>query len=145
MPDAGRRLLAFDYGLKRIGVASGNGLTRTASPLATLTGPAEPLWREIDCLIADWQPDLIVVGRPGSDASPALVEALETFLAELAQRYGIAIETVDESYTSTAAAEDLRAGRQKGIYNRRLKRELIDRQAACLIAEQWMNQALDRD
>ena len=143
MPDAGRRLLAFDYGLKRIGVASGNGLTRTASPLTTLQTHAEPLWREIDSLIAEWQPNLIVVGQPGAEANPALLEALHAFIAELERRYALVVETVDESFTSTAAAAGLRADRRKGLYNRRLKREQVDRQAACLIAEQWMNQTLE--
>ena len=64
MPEGRRLLLAFDYGLKRIGVATGNALTRTASPLTTLNAATEPPWQAIDTLVAEWQPDLIVVGRP---------------------------------------------------------------------------------
>ena len=143
MPEALRLLLAFDYGLKRIGVATGNGLTRTASPLTTLAASGEPPWQEIDALIAEWRPDLLVVGQPGSEADPSLITALGSFIATLKERYSIAIEEVDESYTSTAAEESLRAGRRKGIYNRRQARGQIDQHAACLIAEQWMNQAFE--
>ena len=143
MPEARRPLLAFDFGLKRIGVATANRLTRTASPLMTLSAGAEPPWADIDSLIGDWQPDLIVVGRPGADADPSLLAALDGFIKGLEQRYRIATEVVDESFTSTAAEEGLRADRRKGIYNRRLTRERIDQHAACLIAEQWMNQALE--
>ena len=143
MPEARRLLLAFDYGLKRIGVATGNGLTRTASPLTTLTAGSEPPWPEIDALIAEWRPDLLVVGRPGAEAHPSLLTALDSFVGSLQERYSLAIEEVDESFTSTAAEESLRAGRRKGIYNRRLTRGQIDQKAACLIAEQWMNQAFE--
>lgn len=143
MPERCRLLLAFDFGLKRIGVATGNGLTRTASPLTTLTARTEPPWTEIDALISTWQPDLIVVGHPGTGASEALLSSLEDFVETIAERYGVAVETVDERFTSTAAEESLRADRSKGLYNRRLTRDQIDRQAACLIAEQWMNQAVD--
>jgi putative Holliday junction resolvase len=143
MPEGRRLLLAFDYGLKRIGVATGNALTRTASPLTTLTAANEPPWQAIDALIADWQPDLIVIGRPGSEADPSLLAALGEFIEQLKARYAIEIDEVDESYTSTAAEESLRAGRSKGIYNRRVARGQIDQHAACLIAEQWMNQAID--
>ena len=143
MLEAQRLLLAFDYGLKRIGVATGNGLTRTASPLTTLTADNEPPWTKIDLLIAEWKPDLIVVGNPGDGADPTLQAALRTFVETLKDRHAIEIEEVDESFTSTAAEETLRAGRREGIYNRRLTRGQIDRHAACLIAEQWMNQAFE--
>jgi putative pre-16S rRNA nuclease len=138
-------LLAFDFGLKRIGVATGNRLTRTASPLTTLVAAGRPPWREIDALVAEWQPARIVVGNPGPDGNASLLAALEAFLAELAGRYALPVETVDERFSSADAESRLRAGRAKGIYNRRLKKDQIDRHAACLIAEQWMQQALERD
>jgi putative Holliday junction resolvase len=143
MPEARRLLLAFDYGLKRIGVATGNGLTRTASPLTTLVAGSEPPWAKIDELIAEWHPDLIVVGRPGDDADSSLRASLDKFIESLHERYALPVEEVDESFTSTAAEEGLRADRAKGLYNRRLTRGQIDQKAACLIAEQWMNQAFD--
>ena len=144
MTEAWTRLLAFDYGLKRIGIAAGNRHTRTATPLKTLVPGAPPPWQAIDTLIGEWQPDLIVVGEPGITADPALRQALADFVAELARRYDRPVAAVDESHSSTAAAEELRAGRQKGLYNRRLQPGQVDQLAACLIAEQWMNQALER-
>ena len=142
MPEAAGLLLAFDFGLRRIGVATGNVLTRTASPLTTIQVTDPFPWDRIETLIADWQPETIVVGDPGAGASPALLEALPEFLAALGSRFAIPIVTVDESNTSAAAEEALRAHRRQGVYNRRLQRGQIDRQAACLIAEQWMNQEL---
>ena len=145
MSAAANRLLAFDFGLKRIGVAAGNRLTATATPVTTLS-PGAPLpWTAIDALIAEWQPDLLVVGDPGPEADGRLRETLGEFLAGLGARSGLPVETVDESFSSAEAASRLRAGREKGLYNRRLKKDRIDRLAACLIAEQWMNQALERN
>ena len=143
MPEAWRLLLAIDFGLKRIGVATANAHTRTASPLMTLEADDAPPWQAIDAVFAEWQPDLIVVGDPGPDADSALREALDSFVRSLEQRYSLPVSLVDESFTSSAAGAELRAGRRKGIYNQRLRRGQIDQQAACLIAEQWMNQAVE--
>lgn len=143
MPEAGGLLLAFDFGKKRIGVATGNSLTRTASPLTTLTCHRDAPWSEIDALIADWKPDLLVVGHPGGDAGADLLESLAAFVESLASRYGIPIERVDESFSSTAALTALREDRRDGILQRRLQRGQIDSRAACLIAEQWMNQSIE--
>lgn len=138
-------LLAFDFGLRRIGVATGNRLTRTASPLTTLESRGGPPWNAIDALVADWRPDLIVVGHPGQDADARLLEALAEFEQALGVRYGLKVAQTDERFSSVAAESMLRAGRAKGIYNRRLTKSGIDQQAACLIAEQWMNEALERN
>ena len=144
MSGAWTRLLAFDYGLKRIGIAAGNRLTRTATPLRTLVPGTPPPWAAIDSLIDEWRPDLIVVGEPGEAVDAKLRDALTAFVAGLRERYDRPVAAVDESHSSTAAAEELRAGRQKGLYNRRLQPGQVDQLAACLIAEQWMNQALER-
>jgi len=144
MSGAPARPLAFDFGLKRIGVAAGNSLTRTATPVTTLAAGRQLPWAAIDALIAEWQPDLLVVGHPGEDAGGTLVTALEAFLRELRERYELDVVTVDESYSSSAAESTLRAGRDKGLYNRRLKRGQVDQLAACLIAEQWMQETLER-
>lgn len=139
-----QRILAFDFGLRRIGIASGNLLTRTASPVTTLTAQGdEPPWREIEAVLSEWKPDLIVVGDPGLGSDSTLQDGLKSFNAGLAERFSGPIAAVDESHSSTAAAEHLRAARSAGLYNRRLNKKQIDSQAACLIAEQWMNQSLD--
>lgn len=143
MSEPRRLLLAFDFGIKRIGIATGNLLTRTASPLTTLTCRNTPPWPEIDALVADWRPDVLVVGDPGADADEALLKALAAFVTTLTVRYPITVERADERFTSAAATSSLRADRQKGIYNRRLRRSDIDSRAACLIAEQWINEAHD--
>ena len=136
-------LLAFDYGLKRIGVATANRVTRSASPLTTLANAASLPWPEIDALLAEWRPDCIVVGQPGQDADRALLTSLAEFVESLESRYDIPIERVDERFTSAAAADAIRTGRQQGYYNRKSTKDKLDQHAACLIAERWMNRTLD--
>jgi putative Holliday junction resolvase len=136
-------LLAFDFGLKRIGVASGNRLTQTATPVTTLIATDVPPWSQVDALIAEWGPDILLVGDPGEGCGDRLGKALGEFVAGLRDRHPLPVELVDESFSSVAAEDALRTGRQKGIYNRRLSKGHIDSEAACLIAEQWMNEKLE--
>jgi putative Holliday junction resolvase len=132
-------LLAIDFGLKRIGIASANTLTGTATPLTTLKVAGDLPWPAIDRLIAEWQPVQLVVGLPDVDPKlPIHMGALQ-FIAELSRRSDLPVATVDEAYTSASAAESLRAGRRDGTRPRRLRKDDIDSHAACLIAEQWMN------
>jgi putative Holliday junction resolvase len=132
-------LLAFDFGSKRIGIASGNLLTRTASPVTTLTVGRDVPWHSLDQLVADWAPNLLVVGLPG-DQQRAINTMIEDFVAMLAARYGLPVATVDEALSSAAARSALNEGRASGRHARPVTRDRIDRHAACLIAEQWMGE-----
>lgn len=131
-------LLAFDFGLARIGVASGNRLTGTATPVATLDAAARLPWAQIDELVREWRPGQLVVGIPSEDAGNSLVERIRDFVAVLTERYNLPVATVDESHTSTEAHAALREERARGIRRRQIRRGTIDRHAACLIAERWI-------
>jgi putative Holliday junction resolvase len=133
-------LLAFDYGARRLGVATGNLATRTASPLTTLRVDREAPWTELDRILADWAPSQLVVGVPEGAGAEAVARLAREFAAGLANRYRLPVAMVDESLTSVAAQEALAAGRRSGYLRRRIARGRIDRVAACLIAEQWMNE-----
>jgi len=136
-------LLALDFGTRRIGVASGNLLTRTASPVSTLESRGGPPWAELDRIIGEWRPDLLIVGMPAGDPEREINAAIAEFIGELRARYGLRVETVDESLTSAEARSAVRAGRATGMERRRVPRTRIDQHAACLIAEQWLGRALD--
>lgn len=139
MSGAAGLVLAFDFGLRRIGVASANRLTRTATPLTTLKINDDVPWPEIDQLVRDWRPSMLVVGMPPSGGDTPIIAAINGFVAELKRRYPIDVATVDESLTSQAAASALRDKRRSGFLRRRLSKGSVDRHAACLIAEQWMS------
>ena len=135
-------VVAFDYGRRRIGVATGNLYTRTASPIATMSSSSTPPWREIAALLAEWQPERLVVGVPeGSTGEGSIADEARGFAAELGARAQLPVDTVDETLTSAAAESALRDARRQGA--RRIRKTRIDQHAACLIAEQWMSERTD--
>lgn len=134
-------LLAFDFGLRRLGVATANLKTRTASPLTTLDVDGTVPWTDLDQVVADWRPGQLIVGLPSGDGAVDVARRIRSFVADLGTRYGLPVATVDESLTSAAARSELNAGRRSGFLRRRIGRGRTDRVAACLIAEQWMNES----
>jgi putative Holliday junction resolvase len=136
----GHLLVAFDFGLRRIGIATANRETGTASPLTTLRVDREPPWGDIDRIIADWRPAQLVVGVPEGEGAAAIAGRARSFAAALAERYDLPVATVDETLTSVAAEAELAEKRRSGYLRRRVGKGSIDRVAACLIAEQWLRQ-----
>jgi putative holliday junction resolvase len=145
--NAPRSLLAIDFGLRRIGIATAVCLTRTATPLTTLpAADGEPEWDKLDHLIKDWQPDLIVVGLPyNSDGSWSEMGTLaRSFAEKLGDRYSLQVDLIDERFTSAEAGSLLKEQRRQGLRNKKLHKEDVDAVAAQLIAESWMNSAAGR-
>ena len=108
--------LAFDFGTRRVGVASGNALTRTATPLRTLaTTAGKPPLDSIAALIAEWQPDALVVGVPRhpDGAAHDNTRRAQRFARQLHARFGLPVHEVDERYSTvearSAGARDLDA------------------------------------
>ena len=134
-------LLAFDFGLKRIGVASGDTVTATAGPRPAVgVTAAGPDWSAIEREIRSLQPHLLIVGAPyNADGSPgALATAASTFAAELERRFGLPVKRVDERFSSLQANERLKAQRASGERRRRVRREDVDSAAAAVILERWL-------
>lgn len=137
--DAAETLLAFDFGLRRIGVAVGQSVTGSASPLGVVAnGPNGPDYGRIDALIAEWHPDRLIVGVPlNEDGSPGeLAPAIDGFIEALG-RYALPIDTVDERHTSQEANAALKRARQAGSRGR-IRKEHVDAAAAVLIAERYL-------
>ena len=104
-------VLAFDFGLKRIGVAVGELELGMAHPLATLNGgDAVQTMAAIEKLIKEWRPNLLIVGQPHrDDGRPhALSRPIEKFVANLKTQTKLDVVLSDESYSSTAASLALR-------------------------------------
>jgi putative Holliday junction resolvase len=139
-PDERRILLAFDFGTRRIGVATANLETRTASPLTTLRVERDLPWAELDRILADWRPAQLVVGVPEGEGAAAVARRARQFAAALGNRYALPVATVDETLTSVEAETTLAENRRSGYLRRRVGRGRVDRVAACLIAEQWINE-----
>lgn len=141
MPEtAALSALAFDFGLRRIGVAAGQSITRSATPVTTLAAnDGQPDWSQVDRLLAQWRPDRLVVGLPYTmrgDEQP-ITQRARAFAAALEQRYARPVHVVDERLSSKEAEARLRDLRQQG--RKRVRREDIDCAAACVILESWLN------
>jgi putative holliday junction resolvase len=133
-------ILSVDFGLKRIGIASGDTLTRTAHPRTTIaSGPHGPDWPALERVLADTRPARIAVGEPyNADGSESpLTSAVRAFAAELARRSGLPVDLVDERWSSQDAEERLRDERASGGRKRRVTKEAIDAAAAAVILERW--------
>jgi putative Holliday junction resolvase len=129
-------LLAFDFGLKRIGVAVGQTLSRTATELDTVRASnGIPQWHHIDRLIRQWEPDTLVVGSPHSTHKNSVHKGIEKFGSDLVQRYNLPLLLVDESLTTEAANFELR-GSELTTHK---KQTMRDRVAARLILETHFN------
>lgn len=102
---AARDFLAFDYGTKRVGVASGNTLTRSATPLRTIAADGDARFEAIARLIAEWRPAALVIGVPlHPDGAPHENTArARRFGRQLHGRFGLPVHEVDERYTTTEA------------------------------------------
>lgn len=130
-------LLGFDYGTKRIGVAVGQDITRSVTPLTTLHSQNnKPDWDAIGKLITEWQPDRLVVGLPLhlDGSSQALTERVQRFGNQLKGRYNLPVEMVDERLTSHEAETELATRRGKTA------KADIDALAAALILQSWLDQ-----
>ena len=137
---APKTILAFDYGLRRIGVAVGQDVTGSASPLGVVANRAAGVDHQaIAALVKEWRPTGIVVGMPShADGSPSdLQESVEAFIEEL-RRYGLDVDTVDERYTSVEAEHALKEARAAGTRGR-ISKEMIDSAAAVIIAERYLS------
>ena len=143
---AAQTVLAFDYGSRKVGVAIGNSLTQSAQPLAVLTYlETDQLFDQIGAILAEWQPTILVVGRPlEKDGSTGLsTNDADRFARRLAGRFTLPIKRVDERYSSVSAASELlEADRDSVPAGRRRPRKTPkseDATAAAIILRQYWN------
>ena len=126
-PGVPRSFLAFDYGQRRVGVASGNSLLAQAQPLTTITAEGDARFAAVAQLLQQWRPDALVVGVPfHPDGQPHNnTRQAQRFARQLRGRFGLTVHEVDERYTTTEA---LAAGAADA-----------DAAAAAIILNQFLN------
>lgn len=137
MPDIGSRtVLAFDFGTKSIGVAVGQEITGTASPLPALRArDGIPDWTFIEKLYTEWQPQVVVVGLPLNmdGTEQEMTQRARKFANRLHGRFRIPVETCDERLTTTDAKSMLF---ELGGY-KKLTKNKVDSVSACVIFTSW--------
>lgn len=130
--------LGFDFGSACIGVAVGQTVTGTASPLQVVKAQAgEPNWEDVDDLIARWKPDVLMVGMPfAKDGSEQeITRAAKKFSNQLRDRYGLTVYEIDERFTTKEARQCLF---EQGGY-RALDKLSVDEWSAKLIVESGLH------
>jgi putative holliday junction resolvase len=132
-------ILAFDFGTRRIGIAAGDTLTRTARGVSTLERARDIPWTAIDKLVAELQPAQFVVGLPlNMDGTPtALTAATRAFAEELRKRCGKPVALIDERLSSREAEAALRDARAAGLKRGRTTHADVDKIAARILLERW--------
>jgi len=133
-------VLAFDYGNKLIGIAVGQRITQTASPLVTLERKHGPPWPAIATLIEQWQPSWLLVGLPlGRDGEEQPITlAARQFAATLRNKFAndkLGCDFVDERYSSQAAEQLVSKNKTMAKSGKRWDRNAV---AAMLLAESWL-------
>jgi putative holliday junction resolvase len=134
--------LGFDFGLKNIGVAVGQSVTKTATPLTIINGSNDKvLWQQIAKLIKIWHPNALVVGVPLNMDGTAqeMTKVARQFAQQLQVFSGLVVHEMDERLTTKSAREEVY---MQGGY-KALQKEAIDSIAAQLILESWMHENLD--
>lgn len=132
-----KTLLAFDYGTKNIGVAAGQTITSSANSLTGLKAKdGIPDWNQIEKLISEWKPDLVLVGLPLNmdDTESELSARARKFGNRLHGRFGVKVEMVDERLSSFEAKGEIMARGGSRDY----KNNPVDSIAARLILESWL-------
>lgn len=130
--------IGFDFGYKRIGVAVGQRLTCSASPLATLDAKqGVPNWSAIQKVLTVWNPEALIVGIPTCIDGSELytTAAARRFAKQLKKNFTLPVHLVDERLSTVEARGQLF---EQGGY-RKIKQTEVDSIAACVILEQWLN------
>ena len=130
------QILAFDFGTKKIGVAVGQTLTKTSSPLTIIFNKKNKInWQEIEEVINEWNPDLLIVGKPlnmdGTESD--IMKNVSNFVKKLKKISGTECEYMDERLTSFEAKEKVADTGSA----------LVDAHAAKIILDNWFNKSVD--
>ena len=133
------KVIGFDYGKKRTGIASGQTITNTATPLITLNQiEGNPDWQGIQQQIEDWQPDALILGVPYQldGTASTMTKAALHFGDCLRKRFDLPLYEINEALSSYEAEDTLKKSKKITQHN---KGE-VDKMAAAVIVQSWLDQ-----
>ena len=125
------QILSFDFGTKKTGIAVGQTITQSSSPLTVIFNKENKVnWQEINQIVSEWKPDLLLIGKPlnmdGTDSD--IMTLVEKFTKKLAKLTSTKCEYVDERLTSFEARQNLSE----------IKTDLVDAHAAKILIDHWL-------
>ena len=142
MNNSVQQIMAIDFGLKRLGVAIANTLTKNAEPLKTLhIENTKKIPTELFKLIKEWQPHKLVMGMPyNKDGTESkIAKQIRAFAKLLSQETKIPLEYIDESFSSHEANRQLKFLRQSGERTKRVSKGDLDKMAAAIMLQRWLD------
>ena len=124
------QIVAFDFGIKKIGVAVGQTETNTSSPLHVIQNKDNKInWNEISIVLDEWKPDLILIGKPlnmdGTDSE--IMKKVDKFFQKLKSTYEAEYQYIDERLTTFEAREILKEN----------EKDFVDANAAKILIDSW--------
>ncbi len=134
-------VLGFDYGKKRIGIATGQTISSSATPCTTINQiDGNPDWTAIQTEIQQWKPQALIVGMPyhTDGRTNKMTAAARQFCYELEKRFKLPVIEINEALSSEHAEEILR---QTIKINKQNKHE-VDKIAAAIIVQRWLDQQM---
>jgi len=137
--------LGFDFGEKRIGIAVAELTLKIATPLTTITNHTDCDWAAIATIIQQWHPSHLIVGMPTHDGknNKSICRKISAFCQELQTRFNIPVETIEEELSSYNAYDELKTQRKTQLRSKKIKKSDIDKTAAAIILESWLNQRVN--
>ena len=142
MNNAVQQILAIDFGLKRLGIAIANTLTKNAEPLQTLhIENTKTIPKALLQLIKEWQPDKLIMGMPyNADGSESkMAKQIRAFALLLSEQCKIPLEYIDESFSSHEASRQLKNLRQSGERKKRVIKGDLDKISAAIMLQRWLD------
>ena len=131
----------IDFGLKKIGVAISQNITKKASPLAIIYNKRNVInWNELDQIIITWSPKIIIVGQPAVKKENNFTRALDSFNKQLSERYSGRLKIIkySEEYTTEESKGLYREMRQN--HEKINKKYHLDDVSASIILQSWLNE-----
>ena len=137
--------MSIDFGINKIGFAIGQLITKKAAPLKIIYNSKKGVnWPDIESLIAEWQPNVIIIGYPYSQVKSSFSKKLDLFIEKITKRYIDSIQIVKFSeILSTEESKVIYSDIRKSQYNIKKKSDLDDLSAS-VILESWFNENMIR-
>ena len=138
--------IAFDFGMKKMGIAIGQDITNTASPLdSVVMKNGIPEWNALKKLLEEYRPSAIILSKPNvkNKSSETLMKKIDAFKEILEKDLDQNVEWALEHLTTEDAKEKLKLQRQEGILSRKIMKGQVDSMAAAIFLQDWMNQRLN--
>jgi len=133
--------IGIDFGIKKIGIAIGQLITKKATPLKIIMNTNNNVnWNEINSLFQEWKPDVIIIGYPYTPKKNKFLSELDKFIENITNKYSSDMTIIKFSEVlSTEESKTIYSEMRESNYNIR-KKDNLDDLSASIILQSWFNE-----